>query len=293
MFLLSSAATCRIGFQLGNARHRNTVGSLEKHEPEWRFWQPLSLSQSFTFPSSLLLLVSLPFLAYSASPRAKSWALVSSPLHPSPQRLCWISARSRSAQSCRRERERRLWKEEKEERGKKEREAERNSETGKKEEMDTKKKREVSDTPVDLRRRFVLFILHRSFFCREQKDWITEAYLPSAGLKLFYNQIAAFWKNCTTCCQQTTSADSYLLLKFVTPYLFSKHWQTAWAKWSECPHDSKLTDQRENKTKNHRKGKSSLPLVVSSSLTVQSENYNLFTQFHWNVRLLWSNTCQK
>lgn len=54
---------------------------------------------------------------------------------------------------------------------KREREAERNSETGKKEEMDTKKKREVSDTPVDLRRRFVLFILHRSFFCRvEQKD---------------------------------------------------------------------------------------------------------------------------
>lgn len=58
----------------------------------------------------------------------------------------------------------------KEERGKKEREAERNSETGKKEEMDTKKKREVSDTPVDLRRRIVLFILYRSFFCREQKD---------------------------------------------------------------------------------------------------------------------------
>lgn len=60
----------------------------------------------------------------------------------------------------------------KEERGKKERERPRETQkTGKKEEMDTKKKREVSDTPVDLRRRFVLFILHRSFFCRvEQKD---------------------------------------------------------------------------------------------------------------------------
>lgn len=250
MFLLSSAATCRIGSQLGNARHRNTVGSLEKHEPEWWFWQPLSLSQSFTFPRSLLLLVSLPFLAYSASPRAKSWALVSSPLHPSPQRLCWISARSRSAQSCRSERERRLWKKKKK-RGKKEREAEGNSETGKKEEMDTKKKREVLDTPVDLRRRFVLFMLYRSFFCRvKQKDGIsgraeaTEAYLPSEGLKLFYNQFAAFWKNCTTCCQRTTWADSYLLLKFVTPYLFSKHltnsmkevkWAPTWQQtyWSE------------------------------------------------------------
>lgn len=59
----------------------------------------------------------------------------------------------------------------KEERGKKERERPRETQkTGKKEEMDTKKKREVSDTPVDLRRRIVLFILHRSFFCREQKD---------------------------------------------------------------------------------------------------------------------------
>ena len=113
MFLLSSAATCRIGFHLGIAIHRNTVGSLEKQEPEWWFWQPLSLSQSFTSPSSLLLLVSLPFLAYSASPRAKSWALVSSPLHAFPQLLCWISARSCSAQSCRRERKRRLWKKKK------------------------------------------------------------------------------------------------------------------------------------------------------------------------------------
>lgn len=128
MFLLSSAATCRIGFQLGNARHRNTVGSLEKHEPEWRFWQPLSLSQSFTFPSSLLLLVSLPFLAYSASPRAKSWALVSSPLHPSPQRLCWISARSRSRSELQEGEGEEAVEEGKEERGKKEREAERNSE---------------------------------------------------------------------------------------------------------------------------------------------------------------------
>lgn len=122
MFLLSSAATCRIGFQLGNARHRNTVGSLEKHEPEWRFWQPLSLSQSFTFPSSLLLLVSLPFLAYSASPRAKSWALVSSPLHPSPQRLCWISARSRSRSELQEGEGEEAVEEGKEERGKKERE---------------------------------------------------------------------------------------------------------------------------------------------------------------------------
>lgn len=59
----------------------------------------------------------------------------------------------------------------KEERGKKERERPRETQkTEKKEEMDTKKKREVSETPVDLRRRIVLFILYRSFFCREQKD---------------------------------------------------------------------------------------------------------------------------
>lgn len=129
MFLLSSAATCRIGFQLGNARHRNTVGSLEKREPEWRFWQPLSLSQSFTFPSSLLLLVSLPFLAYSASPRAKSWALVSSPLHPSPQRLCWISARSRSRSELQEgEGEEAVEGGKRREGKKREREAERNSE---------------------------------------------------------------------------------------------------------------------------------------------------------------------
>lgn len=115
---------------------------------------------------SCLSLFSPIQLLHGLNPEPSSLLLSIHPRSVSAESLPGVAL----AQSCRRERERRLWKEEKEERGKKEREAERNSETGKKEEMDTKKKREVSDTPVDLRRRFVLFILHRSFFCREQKD---------------------------------------------------------------------------------------------------------------------------
>lgn len=55
-------------------------------ELEWRFWQSLSLSLSlsvFYIPSlTASARDSLPF-PYSASPRAKSWALVSSVLLPS------------------------------------------------------------------------------------------------------------------------------------------------------------------------------------------------------------------
>lgn len=92
-----------ITFQLCIATQLSACYNIQ--EPEWWFW--LSLSLSFTLSPSLLLLMSLPFLAYSASPQAKSWSLIScflpiSSLHPFLKLFCRISARSPSAQRYRR-----------------------------------------------------------------------------------------------------------------------------------------------------------------------------------------------
>lgn len=66
-----------ITFQLCIATQLSACYNIQ--ELEWWFWLSLSLciSLSFTLSPSLLLFMSLPFLAYSASPQAKSWSIIS------------------------------------------------------------------------------------------------------------------------------------------------------------------------------------------------------------------------